>query len=144
MSNEMAAHSQWDQRYNEADPEGQQILDNGAQRWFKKKFSDLDEEDQNLVVKNEGYNHGDHVHYASKNIPTLEMANTFIKEREMAERRPLNEIMQKTQHHGEFMRQAEREGYTMSEIQNWLQENDKEWEKEIYGSTQDQTTNPGE
>lgn len=62
---EEKAYSFWDTKHDEADKEGKQILENGARKWFKKGFKELDEEDQQRVVTNEGYKHGEHVHYKS-------------------------------------------------------------------------------
>lgn len=58
---EKKSYSMWDAKYNEANGEGKNILDSGAQRWFHKRFHELDEEDQQKVVDNEGYHHGDFV-----------------------------------------------------------------------------------
>lgn len=62
---EEKAYSFWDTKHDEADKEGKQILENGARKWFNKGFKELDEEDQQRVVTNEGYKHGEHVHYKS-------------------------------------------------------------------------------
>jgi uncharacterized small protein (DUF1192 family) len=79
----LKAYSFWDSKYDESDSSGKNILDAGARKWFSKGFKELDEEDQQTVVNNEGYRHGDHVNtksrrwYKGKLVRVINTSNGF-------------------------------------------------------------------
>lgn len=127
ISSMEVANGSLDDWYNRQSPAKKAEADQSAMDMFRKKFLDLDDEDQHHTMRGLG---NSKAYFSSKE----ETAEQFLERaaREYSDRQPLQTILQSAGNFDTFKTEALRQGYSEAEIEKYLNDINADSENEMF------------